>query len=104
LVYCIHFGSDYFANLSFQFKIAKARKGSLASLDDLRHVAVPPDEETGCDISLLVGTTNTMFPQSHVLRLRWHNVAAAAMADGKAMALHAALTTKLLPRDGFEAM
>jgi hypothetical protein len=102
----------------FQFKIAiteyspqtkvsfspKARKGSLASLDDLRHVALPMDVPTDCELSLLVGTMNTIFPQSHALRLRWHKVeAAASMKDGQAMALHAALT-KLLPRGGFEAM
>lgn len=79
-----------------------SRKGDCASLKDLQHLALPTEKPSDCDLTLLVGTTKT--PQSHVLRLRWHNVTAAAcMQDGKAMALHQALS-KLLPKGGFEAI
>jgi hypothetical protein len=101
--------------LSLQFKISiteysktedsfpsKTRKGSLASVEDLRHVATPPDLPAGCDISLLVGNTNNS--KSHALRLRWHKAPiAAAVTAGQAMALRKALS-KLLPKGGFEAM
>jgi hypothetical protein len=60
------------------------------------------EKPSNCQLSLLVGTT--MNSQSHALRLRWHNIPAAAnMRDRQTMALYQALS-KLLPKGGFEAM